>query len=381
MTLEEALVILDIDGSADPQIARRAYLRLLKKHKPERDPEGFKKLRAAYELANQQLAWRMMLAVDEPSELTIPEPEMLLEDDDAPWVELPSEVGALYDQLEGMTDSAQRAGAIREALEAHDSSPQLLWMLYDELLGTDDDGAIAALRRGQAAGFAGFLGALLHRFPQRATDDELRGASEDTDVHTRTAAARAWIYRDDPQRAAEALSEIISALDRDPDVEGPSMHIVLDAVLEMLARGASDPGRALMGVYDHWVHQSGVEGRILGSPLAMTLAMTRELAELPHSFPPEVLGVIAAAARDGDLGDAAEALEELSQDKPYTASLARDGLNDHTDLLRQALCPALAEPVLESEPARRGAFDALPWWPLLLFGLIFSHMMRDCGPG
>ncbi len=51
MTLEEARALLAVDRAAPKDTVRRAYLRLLKKHKPERDPDGFERLRRAYELA------------------------------------------------------------------------------------------------------------------------------------------------------------------------------------------------------------------------------------------------------------------------------------------------------------------------------------------
>ncbi len=51
MTLDEAFELLGVGRDSEPDDRRRAYLRLLKKHKPETDPEGFRRLREAYELA------------------------------------------------------------------------------------------------------------------------------------------------------------------------------------------------------------------------------------------------------------------------------------------------------------------------------------------
>jgi len=51
MTLEEAFQELAVDRSASADAVRRAYLRLLKAHKPESDPQGFRRLREAFELA------------------------------------------------------------------------------------------------------------------------------------------------------------------------------------------------------------------------------------------------------------------------------------------------------------------------------------------
>jgi hypothetical protein len=50
VTYEEALDELGLSEPFDPDTARRAYLKLLKTRKPETDPEGFRRLRDAYEL-------------------------------------------------------------------------------------------------------------------------------------------------------------------------------------------------------------------------------------------------------------------------------------------------------------------------------------------
>ncbi|MEI7895154.1 MAG: hypothetical protein WCI05_18810 [Myxococcales bacterium] len=49
MTLEEAASILEISPVSSAIAARRAYLQKLKRHKPERDPAGFMRLREAYD--------------------------------------------------------------------------------------------------------------------------------------------------------------------------------------------------------------------------------------------------------------------------------------------------------------------------------------------
>jgi hypothetical protein len=48
--LDEAVALLGLTSPFGPKEVRRAYLRLLKVHKPEKDPEGFMRLREAYEL-------------------------------------------------------------------------------------------------------------------------------------------------------------------------------------------------------------------------------------------------------------------------------------------------------------------------------------------
>lgn len=58
MTVAQAMALLGVGTLATPKEIRRAYLRLVKKHKPERDPEGFQRVRAAYELLQDGIpAW------------------------------------------------------------------------------------------------------------------------------------------------------------------------------------------------------------------------------------------------------------------------------------------------------------------------------------
>jgi hypothetical protein len=50
VTLGEAFAELGVAADTRPDLARRAYLRLLKTRKPEADPDGFRRLREAYEI-------------------------------------------------------------------------------------------------------------------------------------------------------------------------------------------------------------------------------------------------------------------------------------------------------------------------------------------
>jgi len=51
------------DEVGDATVVKRAYVRLLKQHRPDRDPEGFRRIRDAYETLTAQLAWRTRLGL------------------------------------------------------------------------------------------------------------------------------------------------------------------------------------------------------------------------------------------------------------------------------------------------------------------------------
>lgn len=47
--LRQSRELLQIDEDSDPQAIKRAYRRLIAEHPPDRDPERFQEIRAAYE--------------------------------------------------------------------------------------------------------------------------------------------------------------------------------------------------------------------------------------------------------------------------------------------------------------------------------------------
>ncbi|MCA9528446.1 MAG: J domain-containing protein, partial [Myxococcales bacterium] len=61
MTFDEAMAILGVGVEAGEDGARRAYLRLVRVHKPDRDPEGFRRVREAWERVRPEIAFRAQL--------------------------------------------------------------------------------------------------------------------------------------------------------------------------------------------------------------------------------------------------------------------------------------------------------------------------------
>lgn len=90
MTLEEAFETLGLDPSCSRRELRRAYHQLIKRHKPDRDPVKFRRVRDAYELAKLVLEARDEDAVPSsfPESPVVSEalaqlpPEPVFEDDD-----------------------------------------------------------------------------------------------------------------------------------------------------------------------------------------------------------------------------------------------------------------------------------------------------------
>lgn len=70
MTLQEAIELLGVERSASPDEVRKAWLRAVRKYRPERDPEGFKRVTEAYELLEKARSWATidLEPPDRPSE-------------------------------------------------------------------------------------------------------------------------------------------------------------------------------------------------------------------------------------------------------------------------------------------------------------------------
>ena len=64
--------LLGVDRKSDAKTARRAYVRLIRRFKPEHHPEHFKRIRQAYESVEQQLRWQTYEA---PPDFDAPPPE------------------------------------------------------------------------------------------------------------------------------------------------------------------------------------------------------------------------------------------------------------------------------------------------------------------
>ncbi len=55
--LLEAAALLGVDVEVDHRVLRRAYRHAARNHPPDRDPEGFARIRAAYERLEGSLDW------------------------------------------------------------------------------------------------------------------------------------------------------------------------------------------------------------------------------------------------------------------------------------------------------------------------------------
>ena len=134
--------LLGVGEDADADTLRRAYLRALKKHRPERDPEGFKRVREAYELLQTSIGARW--AGPPPSALR---PSAL---DEAPaGVDAPARDAPVEDLGSASLDALAQGDVDAYLGPApHDPVEEAIWRAYDEALADGDtDAAVEALGR------------------------------------------------------------------------------------------------------------------------------------------------------------------------------------------------------------------------------------------
>lgn len=214
MTTDEALEVLGVATDTPPGDVRRAYLRAVKAHPPESDPEGFARVRDAYEL----------VVAEEHAPSSVP-----------PVDALPPEQG-----FEPTLPQPLRASPLDEA--AHPTP------VVDEL---------TQVRHGARRGSIGDLRRLLEGYPDAADADELGAGIAASDAEVRLAAVRACLRLQKDELAAP----VVCALLDDDLHESHGAIPPIDDSVELLLRLAAGGNFALAGrvstSLERWLGDAG----------------------------------------------------------------------------------------------------------------------------
>lgn len=302
MTFDEALAELGIAADAGPDHARRAYLRLLKTRKPEVDPQGFMRLREAYDLVKGELAMRevflRIFTEARPLEVDASEPGGGEPDPPPPPAE-PAE------------EDHDAGGGELEPPPPTPAEPAV-----DDVAG--DRGA---------------------------------PAEEPPSVEAVQALLDAELY----VPAAHELGRRLDAAALDARVGAPSIHITLRILLALHAEGELEAARALHSRVRSWLHRSGQEARVIRGEAAAVWAVACELDTLPADLPKEMREIMARAASDGELGQAVVPLAFMQMERPTQAREVARALRTHAPVLAGAFAGALEgglKPASEPAPQR-----------------------------
>lgn len=397
MELREAYEQLKVEPGTAPKQARRAYLKLLKVHKPETDPAGFQQIREAWERIQAAKDWELEQLNRDPEPTNEPPADPFRRGVDAKWQGLawtmprrnwgqqvilargekvgtlehaeetarvisqqtdwgggarsstvpgeladnrgPDPLQAFFERCAKATD-AERVAIAREAVAVLPDRPEAHHLLHEALLVTSQmEAAAEALRTAHQAGLAGFLEPLLRQHPEHLRPEELdearREAGHSLDP---VAVARALLSREDPQGAVRAMRWGIDAALRGAKEHVPSVHVTLDFVLQLYRHHHPNAARELHDHLRRWMRDSGRETELRGSQLAATYHLTGELASLPRSFPPAVQAALSRGILDGDPSFASSELARWTLDStPDEVTKAADALMVHAPTLHQAV--------------------------------------------
>ncbi len=334
MSLDEALAVLGVERGVDHDTARRAYLRLVKIHKPERDPEGFKRVRAAWDVARRRLpreprrraSIRVVRPADElrarPSdEVTTPPRTLRLETD-------PDEPD----------DLAPR----RAPFEVGPT----VWT------GEHED---AAAPPDELAGFAG------------------------------TVRLTAAVNRSDVDEVLELCARL---LDRDADIP---VQPVVNAVLLLLAEGRLDAAAAVRARLEDWMDRHGGQLRQLRGNTMAKWVLVRELESVAGLLPAHQRGLLARSVLDSEPAAPATmaAFRAFVREEPGRAAAVGKRLSEHGPSLWQLLRPAWERPgslSFDPDPRPRagggcGSELGIPGCGTMLAIWALLQLMRACTEG
>jgi curved DNA-binding protein CbpA len=88
---ENPYQVMGLASTATEQEIRRAYFKLVREHPPERDPDQFKRIRAAYEILRdptRRAEWDLFVALEPPAPLPRrrrPKPDLAFHREDVMW--------------------------------------------------------------------------------------------------------------------------------------------------------------------------------------------------------------------------------------------------------------------------------------------------------
>ncbi len=355
---------------------RAAYVALIKVHKPERDPEGFRKVREAYECAQQGLRWHA-LATDPPrGDLGFGSPEFVPELGDAaprpdPFAEPSPEVQARHDEhaaldaayraIDEAKDEDTRIALLRQAVGKFPQEHAFRWQLIDAYDAAEKrDLADEVLAEGVALDLPAFLETYALEAPGLITGAQLEKlrARKATRVVLRVAIAqgREPLFRETLQ----------SAMEEGPHKQ-PRMPYI-DLALFALQRQASEYAVLLLAAIKEHGGSFALEPRA-----QVAEVFTRDLLALRNDVP---LRFFQAFIEGVKLGRANHEVSVLAAENPEQARRVLAALKRHSEALTRAYEPMLSRRA-EAAPPAPAKFNWHWGWVLLASGLVRACMAAN----
>jgi hypothetical protein len=334
--LDEALGELGLSGPFDAGAARKAYLRLLKTRKPELDPEGFMRLREAFELVRRVASvGTLRRGAEAPSDVSETVPLQVHTEQPSP-------------PLGGEALPVSEA-----SLEPEGGGPG------GRLVETEVPRETPAEPVGETRMDA----------PSESVPEE---SSETSDVaNVVPAAGPSWsLTLDKPKEAADTLCSMLAYAKTGHHVPPELPFLTLEVLLRLHLTGSLKAARRLMEAFEEWLSDTANEVR-LSAVMAVRWAMLRELWAVRHEMPLEVRAPIARGIASGDFAAARVELARFRRKEAAAAERAAFALHVHSNLLAPRVASALdsvrSDPDTGPSPTPpRSRGGASPWWMIFV---------------
>ncbi|RKG56523.1 hypothetical protein D7X30_23450 [Corallococcus sp. AB011P] len=344
MDFQEALRELDVEADPGGDVVRRAYLRKLKTRKPEMDPEGFARLREAYETVLAHREGR-----EGPRTQAAP---LEAAADNAPSAEPPlDELESFLAELRALTP----VDAARRAVEARPDAAEPRRWLVDALLEANRiPEAMAAYRDAYRQGHTEFLVELAECFPTFLEDAELPLLAQ--------AVSHRFLWRLAGQllrykKAVLASKVGLAASERmgkNPESPPPPADWFMHFVLRLHQHVQPGPARALARRYVTCMDVERLREAFASQDVVRIWPLVEELGALPDSFSGTMRRVLAEVVLDGHKSFAESSFKALAKVRPEEAANAVHLLREHAPRLYQMMdCPAPPEPKTQRQVPRR----------------------------
>jgi hypothetical protein len=351
MTSGEARAWLDVTPEASADEVRRAYLRKVKQHKPERDPDGFRRCREAYEcltrgaidvvVGSNELRVRERGApMDEPaidSDGDTPDDHEDGEDGDAPAMGGEDDDDAFWtfiDTLDQKDDPDERIAALRDACQAYPDDVRWVLELERELRNEGElELAANVLREAGERGLRGLDPILFRCHLERLTDAELERLEKSPLRDGPQLRALALVQR---RRVPDAVALAMAQLERDPT---PTSWLPL--VFTLYEREALQGARDVLDSIQKRVTDRG-EGMRLPAHAQLALITAGQLSQVADLLDAEIVEVIARALRTRAFAEAHADLLAYRRRDPVAGWDAAKILQGNTPALAEQFAASLA---------------------------------------
>lgn len=294
----EAREWLGVTEGVEPEALRRAYLRKVKEHKPERDPAGFQKTREAYELL---AAARPVASEPSPS------------DPPAAAAGPPPELARLAE----LATPEERLALLEALIEEHPDQPHVVYELELELRVLGRGAEAAELLRGAIVrGVPRAREALFAFHAERLTAGEIEELRALDHPHRAILLATALAARDETDEALSLARDAIAAGALEPVA-------FLALVLRLFERRERAAARALLQAIRTRLEESG-QGLRLPPASKVRLLWVRELGEVSDWASASLVEALAYDLRHGTLEDTRAALWSEVDESGTVARLVRE---------------------------------------------------------